>query len=339
MKSYHGSLGVGIDGIVIKEHDVPTPGPHEVLIRVKACSLNNRELLILKFGYYPLPVKSDVVLFSDGVGEVTAIGEGVTHVKVGDRVAGVVFQNWFDGPFSMEGADQLGGSLDGMLTEYIALPEDGVVHIPDHLSYEEAAALPCAAVTAWNAVTGGKPLQAGDSVLTLGSGNVSLFAIQFAKLFGARVIATTSSDEKAKLLTQIGADEIVNYRTSPEWYKPVRQKTEDQGVDHVVEVGGSGTILQSVKATRYSGEIAVIGGLAANKAQDSGLQQAIFKGVVSLRGVALGSRAHFLAMNRAISVNQLRPIIDRIFPFNEAKAALHYYDEKRPFGKVIISLE
>src|SRR5262245_46390308 len=195
MKSYHANAGAGLDGLTLKEHGVPRPGLREVLVRVRANSLNFRELSVLR-GTYPLPVKPDVVMGADGAGEVVALGEGVTRTKIGDRVAAAMFPRWIDGPFAVENVPQLGGSLDGMMTELVVLDEDAVVRIPDHLSYEEAATLPCAAVTAWNALTGSRRVQAGDTVLTLGSGGVSLFALQFAKLMGARFIATTSSDEK-----------------------------------------------------------------------------------------------------------------------------------------------
>ncbi|GHO80370.1 NADPH:quinone oxidoreductase [Ktedonobacter sp. SOSP1-85] len=338
MKSYHINMGAGLEGLVVREQDVPVPGSREVLVRVRACSLNSRELLILLLGYYPLPVRPDVIPVSDGAGEVVAIGEGVKRVKVGDRVAGVVFPRWIDGPFQAEVADQLGGSLDGMLTEYALLSEDGVVPIPDHLSFEEAAALPCAALTAWNALTGGMGLQVGDSVLTLGSGGVSLFALQLAKIAGARVIATTSRAEKAERLKALGADHVINYHTTPDWHLAVRELTGGRGVDHVVEVGGPGTIVKSINATRISGEIAVIGSVARDNTDDRGIHRAVFMGTATLRGISLGSRAQFLAMNRAIAANGMRPVIDRMFPFAEAKAAYQYYSEVQPFGKVIISL-
>jgi NADPH:quinone reductase-like Zn-dependent oxidoreductase len=196
MKSYHASSGSGIDGLTLREHAEPRPGPREVLVRVRANSLNFRELSVLR-GTYPLPVKPDVVMGADGAGEIAAAGEGVTRVKVGERVAVAMFPRWLDGPFAWDYAAQIGGSLDGMLTDFAVVSEDAVVRIPDHLSFEEAATLPCAAVTAWNALTGARPLKPGQTVLTLGSGGVSLFALQLAKLFGARVIATTSSDDKA----------------------------------------------------------------------------------------------------------------------------------------------
>ncbi|HEX4204758.1 MAG TPA: NAD(P)-dependent alcohol dehydrogenase [Ktedonobacteraceae bacterium] len=321
---------------------MPVPGFHEVLVRVRACSLSFRELMILILGYYPLPIRPDVVPVSDGAGEVIAVGEGVTRAKVGDRVAGAVFPHWIDGPFEWEYAAQLGGSLDGMLTEVAALSEEALVHIPDHLSFEEAAALPIAAVTAWNALTGSRSLQAGDTVLTLGSGGVSLFALQLAKLFGARVIATTSSEEKAHRLKALGADEVLNYRTTPDWHIAVRELTGGQGVDQVIEVGGPGTIEQSIKSTRYSGEIALIGSLArdaSSMSETSALTvlRSAIAGVVTLRSIAAGSRAQFLALTRAIATHRLKPIIDRVFPFDEAQAAYQYYQEDHPFGKVIIS--
>jgi NADPH:quinone reductase-like Zn-dependent oxidoreductase len=341
MKSYHINLGAGLAGLMVKEHDIPVPGPHEVLVRVRACSLSFRELMILVLGYYPLPVRPDVVPVSDGAGEVMAVGAGVTRAKVGDRVAGVVFPHWLEGPFAWDYAMQLGGSLDGMLTEVAVLSEEGIVHIPDHLSFEEAATLPIAAVTAWNALTGSRPLQAGDTVLTLGSGGVSLFALQFAKLFGARIIATTSSDEKAQRLKALGADEVINYRTTPDWHVAVRELTGGRGVDQVIEVGGPGTIEQSIKSTNVSGEIALIGSLARAGSMSEttvlGVLRSAIAGVVTLRSIAAGSRAHFLAMNRAIALHRLKPVIDRVFPFEDAQAAYQYFAEQSQFGKVVIS--
>jgi NADPH:quinone reductase-like Zn-dependent oxidoreductase len=262
MKSWHADLGAGIEGIVLREHDLPRPGPHQILVRVRAVSLNARELVILR-GYYPLPVKPDVVLACDCAGEVVAAGEGVTRTKVGDRVAASIFPRWVDGPFALEYSAQLGGSLDGMPTEFALLPEDAAVHIPAHLSFEEAATLPCAALTAWNALCGSVPLLPGQTVLTLGSGSVSLFALQLAKLFGARVIATTSSDDKAGRLKALGADEVINYRTTPGWDQASRDLTGGRGVDLVVEVGGAGTLEESLKAVAPEGQISLVGWLAS----------------------------------------------------------------------------
>jgi len=333
MKSYHANSGAGIAGLTVREHDEPRPGPREALIRMRANSLNFRELMVLR-GNYPLPVKPEVVMGSDGAGEIVAVGPGVSRVKVGDRVAAAMFPRWIDGPIEWEYAPQLGGSLDGMLTELVVLSEDAVVRVPEHLSFEEAATLPCAAVTAWNALTGARKLQAGDTVLTLGSGSVSLFALQFAKLCGARVVATTSDDEKANRLKTAGADAVINYRTTPDWHLAVRELTGGRGVDQVVEIGG-GTLEQSIQSTALNGQISFIGRLsdAASKI-DINL---LYNSVATLRVIFAGNRAQFIAMNHAIAVNRLKPIIDRVFPFEEVVEAFRYYEEARPFGKVVIS--
>jgi NADPH:quinone reductase-like Zn-dependent oxidoreductase len=333
MKSYHLTYGGGIDSLVLREHEIPKPGPGEVLVRVRATSLNARELMILR-GDYPLPVKPDVVAVSDGAGEVAGIGEGVSRVKVGDRVAASLFPLWLGGPFSFDVAPQVGGSLDGMLTEFAVLSEHGLVLIPEHLSFEEAATLPCAGVTAWHALTGGRPPVPGDTVLTLGSGGVSLFALQFAKLYGARVIATTSSDEKAKQLTALGADDVVNYRAIPDWHIAVRKLTGGRGVDYVIEVGGAGTLQNSLKSVAVQGQISWVGVLAQGEAAIS--LAALRSAFATLQFVAVGSRAQFIAMNRAIEVNRLKPIIDRVFPFEEAVDAFRYYQAGRFFGKIVI---
>jgi NADPH:quinone reductase-like Zn-dependent oxidoreductase len=332
MESYHGNSGAGIEGLTRKRHDEPRPGLREVLVRVRANSLNFRELSVLR-GTYPLPVKPDVVMGADGAGEIVALGEGVTRVKIGDRVAAAMFPRWIDGPFAVENLPQLGGSLDGMMTELIVLDEDAVVQIPDHLSFEEGATLPCAAVTAWNALTGSRRLQAGDTVLTLGSGGVSLFALQFAKLIGARVIATTSSDEKAKRLLSLGADSVINYRTTPDWHLQVRELTGGRGVDQVVDIGG-GTLEKSLKSTAWEGEVEFIGMLegAVSPLDISTL----YTSIARLRVVAAGSRAQFIAMNRAIAVARLKPVIDRVFGFEELPPAFRYYESNRPLGKVVI---
>jgi NADPH:quinone reductase-like Zn-dependent oxidoreductase len=333
MKSYHANSGAGIEGLTVKEHNEPKPGPREVLVRVRANSLNFRELMVLR-GDYPLPVKPDVVMGADGAGEVVALDAGVSRVKVGDRVAAAMFPRWIDGPIDWEFAPQLGGSLDGMFSEYVVLSEDALVHIPENLSFEEAATLPCAAVTAWNALTGRRRLQAGDTILTLGSGSVSLFALQFANLFGARVIATTSSEEKANRLKAAGADAVINYRKNPEWHLAVRELTAGRGVDQVVEIGG-GTLEQSIQSTALNGQINFIGRLsdAASKI-DINL---LYNSVATLRVIFAGNRAQFIAMNCAITVNRLKPIIHRVFPFDQVVEAFRYYEKNRPFGKVVIS--
>jgi NADPH:quinone reductase-like Zn-dependent oxidoreductase len=334
LKSYHMSMGAGLDGLVLRQHEVPQPGPNEVLLRVHAVSLNYRELMILQQGRYPLPVKPDVVGMCDGAGEVVTLGAGVTRAKLGDRVIASIFPRWVDGPFTTERAAQLGGSLDGMLTEYAVLHEDALVAIPEHLSYEEAATLPCAGVTAWNTLTGGLPLKAGDDVLTLGSGGVSLFALQFAKAFGARVIATTSSDDKAARLRELGADEVVNYRSTPDWSAEVRRLSGGTGVQHVVEIGGGGTLPHSLKAVAISGEIGFVGTVAGGSSMIDA--NGLFASGATLRAVAAGSRTQLDSAARTMAVNKLRPVIARVFGFDEAPAALACYAEGRSFGKVVI---
>lgn len=333
MKSYHVNLGAGLSGLTLKDHTIPTPGPREVLIQVKASSLNYREIMILK-GFYPLPVRPDVVPLCDGAGEVVGIGKAVTRVKVGDRVMGQVFPEWIDGPFVLDYAAQLGGSMNGMLTEYAVLPENAVLEIPPHLSYIEAAALPCAGLTAWNALTGGRGLVAGQTVLTLGSGGVSLFALQLAKAAGARVIATTSSEEKAAKLKALGADEVINYVTQPDWHLVVRELTGGQGVDHVVEVGGAGTAEKSIRSARMEGEVAMIGSVANEPVLFN--VNLILYGMVNVRPVAIGSKAQFQEMNNVIRVNHLQPVIDRVFQFKAAAEAFTYYMQGKYFGKVVI---
>ena len=332
MKSYHATSGGGLAGLVLREHGEPAPGPREVLVRVRANSLNFRELSVLR-GTYPLPVKPDVVMGADGAGEVVALGPNVTRVRVGDRVAAAMFPRWIDGPIAWEYAPQIGGSLDGMMAEFVVLSEDALVQLPDHLSFEEGATLPCAAVTAWNALTGARRLQAGDTVLTLGSGGVSLFALQLARLFGARVIATTSSDTNAERLRVLGASAVVNYRATPDWPEAVRELTGGRGVDQVIEIAGS-TLGQSIRATALDGLINFVGRLGDGPMMlDIG---ALYTSITTVRVVFAGSRAQFEAMNRAIAVAGMRPEIDRVFPFDDVPAAFRYFEDVRPFGKVVI---
>lgn len=332
MKSWHLSLGAGLDGLVMRERDVPRPGPREALLRVHATSLNQREISILRHGRYPLPVKPGVVALCDGACEVVEAGEGTSRIRVGDRVIASIFPHWQDGPFGVDRAAQLGGSLDGTLAEYVVLPEDALVPIPAHLSYEEAATLPCAGVTAWNALTGGQPLKAGDDVLTLGSGGVSLFALQIAKAFGARVIATTSVDDKAGRLRALGADEIVNHRQSPQWGEHVRRLANGAGVQRVVHVAGD--LAQSFSAVAMGGEIALVGTLG-DAAATIPVGVAFASGA-TLRPVAAGSRAQLASLVRVVAQHRLRPVVARVFAFDEAPAALAFYDAGGGFGKTVI---
>jgi NADPH:quinone reductase-like Zn-dependent oxidoreductase len=331
MKSYHLKPGHGLS---VHEHDRPDPGPGQVLVRIRASSVGYRDVQVLA-GNYPIPVHDDVIPGCEGTGEVVAVGEGVTRVTVGDRVAATVFPRWIDGPFRRENVVQLGTMIDGVWTEYAVFTEDGLVPIPAHLSYAEAATLPLAAVTAWNALTEGYPPLPGATVLTLGSGAVSLSVLQFAKLAGARVIMTTSSAAKAERLRDLGADEVVNYREQPEWSDQVRDLTDGQGVDRVVDA--TGPLEQSLKAVAPSGEVAFVGyslsGVQGSKPIDPGV---LFRSGAVVRRVAVGSRAHFEAVNRAITRHQLRPVIDRTFGFDEIPDALAYCKSGEGFGKVVI---
>jgi NADPH:quinone reductase-like Zn-dependent oxidoreductase len=334
VRSYHVTTGAGIDGLSIRSHEPRSPAPGEVVVEVHATSLSFRELLVLR-GQYVLPVKPDVVPISDGAGKVVAVGAGVQRVRLGDRVAATLFPNWLDGPFQLSHLPQLGGSLDGMLTEFAVLPEAALVLIPEHLSYAQAATLPCTAVTAWNALTGdGRGVQRGQTVLTLGSGGVSLFALQFAKLLGARVIATTGHADKEQRLRDLGADDVVNYRDIPDWHVAVRELTAGQGVDRVVDVAG--TLEQSLRSVTVNGHVAFVGSVSGNCPPiDPGL---LFGAAATIRALAVGSRAQFTDMNRAITAHRLNPVIDRVFPFEEAAAAYRHYESGSPFGKVIIAI-
>jgi len=333
MKVYQVQPGAGLDGLSIDERPEPTPAPRQVLIKVKAVSLNDRDLLILK-GLYP-GVTKPVVPVSDGMGEVVALGEGVTRVKVGDRVIGTFFQRWIDGPTSLAKRDvALGGTYDGLLAEYALLDAEGLVLAPDHLSDEEASCLPCAGVTAWRGLTGGAGFLPGETVLVQGTGGVSLFAAQFAKAAGGRVIITSSSDEKLDKARTLGADAGINYRTIPDWDMRVLELTGGVGVDRVIEVGGAGTLARSINAVRDEGQISLIGVLAG-WAQEVGVTPLIAKNV-HIQGFTVGSRAAFEDMNRAITVSKVRPIIDRTFTFSEARNALAYLESGGHFGKIVI---
>ena len=328
--------GQSMDALRQGERPEPKPGPGQVLIRVRACSMNYRDLAVVRGVYLGGPVQRDTVPLSDGAGEVTAVGEGVTRFKAGDRVAGTFFQGWIDGGPPLTRA-ALGSPLDGMLAEYVALDQDGVVAIPSSLSFEEAAAIPCAGVTAWNALMlTGRPLRAGDSVLCLGTGGVSIWALQIAKAAGARVIITSSSDEKLARAKSMGADAGVNYNTTPEWEKAVLDLTGGAGVDHVVEVGGVGTLGKSFQAVGFQGKVALIGVLTREPG-DLSPHPLMWK-AASLHGVFVGSRVMFEQLNQAIEINRIKPVIDKVFPFERAAEAFAYQGGGGHFGKIVISV-
>jgi NADPH:quinone reductase-like Zn-dependent oxidoreductase len=325
----------GIDGLKISERPTPKPGHGQVLVRVHSTSLNFRDLATAK-GALGRALKLPLIPLSDGAGEVVEIGPAVTRWKQGDRVAASFFQSWIDGPQAAGHVrSALGGALDGMLAEYVALDQQGLVAIPDYMSYDDAASLPCAAVTSWNALMVENLVKSGDSVLVMGTGGVSIFALQFARMHGARVIATSSSDAKLARLREMGATDAINYRATPEWDRRVLELTGGEGVDHVIEVGGPGTLERSLNAVRVGGCVSLIGILGG--AGKINPMPVLFKGA-RLQGIYVGSRAMFEEMNRAMTVNGVKPVIDRTFPFEQARAAYHHLESGAHFGKVCISV-
>jgi NADPH:quinone reductase-like Zn-dependent oxidoreductase len=324
-----------LDDLHLVEREKPEPGPGEVLIRVRACSLNYRDALIPKGVYMGGVIDRDITPLSDGAGEVEAVGEGVTQFKVGDRVAGTFFQNWVSGPPHGAIGPALGAPpAKGMLTEYVTLPEYGVVPIATSLSFEEAATLPCAGVTAWNALMEGTAsLRPGAWVAVLGTGGVSLLALQIAKAAGARVIATSSSDEKLERVRAMGADATINYKTTPNWGVEAMRITG--GVDHVVEVGGQGTMAQSMQAIGFGGEIAIIGVLSLEGNVTP--RDMMFK-AGRMRGIFVGSAAMARSLNAAIDANSIKPVVDKVFAFEDARAAYDYHASSALFGKTVITI-
>jgi NADPH:quinone reductase-like Zn-dependent oxidoreductase len=325
----------GLDALTIREKDTPRPASGEVLVRVHANSLNYRDLRVVQ-GLYDPKMPLPRIPLSDAAGEVVEIGPGVTRFHTGDRVAAIFMQTWIAGPPNESyGASALGGAIDGVLSDYVVLNENALVAIPEHLSYEEAATLPCAGVTAWNALVRQSRVKPGETVLVQGTGGVSLFALQFARMAGARVIATSSSGAKLEKARALGASDGVNYRDTPQWAKAVKQATAGKGVDHVVEVGGAGTLTQSLHAVRTGGHINVIGVLSGVSGELS--MALILHKSPQLHGIYVGSREMFEEMNRAIALHRMRPIVDRVFSFEEIGAALSYLESGAHFGKIVIS--
>jgi len=326
--------GFGLDRLVIAERPEPRPGPGEVLVRMAAASLNYRDLLTVTGRYnpkQPLPL----VPCSDGAGRVAAVGEGVSRVAVGDRVATLFAQGWVSGePERDKLRSTLGGPLDGTLAELMVLDQEGVVRVPDHLDDEEAATLPCAAVTAWSALTTPGPVEAGQVVVAQGTGGVSIFALQLALLRGARVIVTSSSDAKLERARELGAWETINYVERPEWGREVRKLTGGRGADLIVEVGGAGTLAQSLDAVRIGGRIALIGVLSGTAAKIDVIP--LLMKQVRVQGLLVGDREGFESMNRAIGQHGMRPVVDKVFAFDETRAALEHMAGGKHFGKICI---
>ncbi len=318
------------------ECDEPAPGAGQVLIRIHATSLNYRDHAVVTGQYFGGILRRDTVPLSDGAGEVVAVGDGVTRIKVGDRVAGNFFQGWVDGVPDRTALNALGSPADGMLAEYVVLDEAGVVTIPEHLSYEEAACLPCAAVTAWNALMVSGRVCPGDTVLMLGTGGVSIFALQFAKMSGAQAIITSRDDKKLDQAKSLGADMTINYSTTPEWHEKVLELTNGKGADHVVEVGGAGTLSRSIQAVGYRGQISLIGVLSGREG-DTNPHGLMLKNAC-MTGIFVGSRVMFEQMNAAISINGMKPVVDKVFAFEDAADAFAYQLAGKHFGKVVIGV-
>jgi len=321
----------GLDQLAFRDVPEPLPGLGEVLVEVKAVSLNYRDLLVAK-GLYNPKMQLPRVPGSDAAGIVVAVGDGVTGVKLGDRVCGTFFQDWESGPITeAAGKSALGGAINGVFAERILLNERGVVPIPTHLSFEEAATLPCAGVTAWNALANVRPTQ---TVLVQGTGGVSLFALQFASALGAKVLVTSSDDAKLAKALELGATAGTNYRTHPDWDKWAKEQS-GEGVDLVVEVGGAGTLDRSVKAVRHGGEIALIGVLAGGSSFNP---LPMMMKSVTLRGIFVGSREMFTAMNVFLEQHSIHPVVDRVFPFADAATAFQHLESGKHFGKVVLAL-
>jgi NADPH:quinone reductase-like Zn-dependent oxidoreductase len=328
-----GNLG-NLDALKLVEAPDPKPGPGQVVVRIRACSLNHRDLNIVSGGYTSHALKPSAIPLSDGAGEVITVGPGVARWKEGDRVAPIFVQRWLGGELLLEYMPSaLGGPSDGVLAEQIVLSEEGLVRIPSHLSFEQAATLPCAAVTAWNAAMVKGALRPGQALVTLGTGGVSLFAAQFGLLTGARVIATTGTAGKIARVQALGVTDVIDYRAQPDWDARVRELTGGRGADLVVDVGGPGSLARSIGALRYCGHVSVVGNLAGKAAIDPG---ALFAKRASMCGIQVGSRDMFEAMNRAIEVAKLEPVIDRVFDFTNARAAYEHLASGKHFGKVVI---
>jgi len=333
MKAYE-IRASGIDALKLYDREIRKPAPGEVLVRVRASSINYRDYLNVLD-----PVGRGIAMprtpNSDGAGEVVEVGSGVSRFTPGDRVMGTFFQCWIGGGISSDAmASALGGALDGVLAEYVVLNEHGLVAMPPHLTFQEASTLPCAALTAWHSLVEMGGLKPGQIVLLLGTGGVSIMALQFAVMSGARVIITSSSDEKLARAKAMGAWQTINYKTQPDWEKAVLDMTGGLGVDHVVEVGGAGTVERSVAAVRVGGTIAMIGVLTEGTLNAT----AVMRKSIRLQGIYVGSRSMFENMNKAIAAHEMRPVVDRIFPLEEARAAFHCMGEAGHFGKIVVTV-
>ena len=327
-----------LDGLKRGTRPDPVANPKQILVRLQAASLNFRDLMIARGHYFGGPVAANTIPLSDGAGEVTAVGAGVTRFKVGDRVCGTFFRGWIDGRAPDGPRAALGAPpADGVLADYTVFDEQDAVAAPSHLSPEAAATLPCAAVTAWHALVENGRVAPGETVLIIGTGGVSIFALQFARLAGARVIALSSSDAKLERARKLGADAGINYRSTPDWETEVLRLTQGRGVDHVIEVGGAGTLGRSIAAAAAGGRIQLIGVLTG-RGDEPLIPYGLLAKQASIQGVFVGSRGHFERMNAAIAGARLEPVIDHVFGFDEAPAAYRHLERSGHFGKVVIRL-
>ena len=341
--AYHLEPRHGVDGrrrvggLRRRPQPLPEPGPNQVVVRVRAASLNRRDLMLMD-GTYPLVATPGVIPLSDGVGEVVAVGHAVTRVAPGDRVSSTYFLHWIGGPQRLAHVrEQFGANHDGWLAGHVVLGEESAVRVPDHLTDPEAASLTCAGVVAWAALTRPVPVAPGETVLTVGTGAVALFAVQFAKLHGARVISVTSGPEKAERLRELGADEAVDRTGTPGWDEAVLKLTAGDGADHIVDAVGMLTLPKSVASGAYNARVTLVGAFPTPPLAAPPPTENLFAGrYLSIRRIAVGSRTDFEAMNRALAVHRTRPVVDRVFGFDEAAEAYRYLREGNPFGKVVV---
>jgi len=332
MRAYEIVSDGGVDALALNTRPTPEPGAGEILLRMRASAINYRDLSTIEeptargIAYPRIPN-------SDGAGEVIAVGAGVSRFVPGDPVAGCFFQDWNDGQISATAmASALGGGIDGVLAEEVVLNEQGAVHLPAHMSFAEGATLPCAGLTAWNCLIEQGGLTAGKTALFLGTGGVSIFGLQIAKMIGARAIITSSSDAKLARAAELGADELINYRETPDWQAKVLELTNGVGVDVTIETGGGGTLEKTIEATRVGGTISLIGVLTGGSINPS----SVMRKSIRLQGVYVGNRRMFEEMNAALSLNQIRPVIDQLFDFEEARTAYHVMRAASHFGKLVV---
>ncbi len=326
----------GIEGLRLGERPIPKPGPRQVVVRIRAASLNYRDAMILS-GNYVRGVSLPRIPLSDGAGEIVETGAEVTRVKTGDRVCGTFFQRWVTGPVFPEIQEAaLGGTAEGVLTEYALLDGDGVVRFPDHLSFAEASTLPCAGLTAWHGLVEAAGLKAGDTALFLGTGGVSVLGMQIARAAGARAIITSSSDDKLDRAKKLGATDVINYAKNPNWAATVREITGGRGVDCVLDVAGGASTKGALEALRHGGHLAIIGGRSGPGGELD--RRFVLQKGLRVTGINVGSRAMFEAMNRAIAVSGLRPVVDRSYELKDSIAAYRDFLTGKHFGKVVITL-